>query len=112
MNTITFFFGHEATDNVPITGSGKGFLSTPLGILKENVSIDISQEILADNIRETVTKLASVFDPITKEMQNYVVDEIEFGLTIGADGKVGIIAAEATASMDATITVKLKRKES
>lgn len=109
MDTITFFFGHNALDSNIV--NKKGILATPMDLFRENISVDIPQEVLTENIRSAVTKVAAAFEPIADEMKMYVVDEIEFGLTVGTDGKVGIVAAEASASMEASIRVKLKRKD-
>lgn len=108
MDNITFYFDFTESD---ASTSSKGFLSTPKNLLRDDRLVDIPQDDLTNNIRQTVARIADIFNPDDNIMKKYEVDEIEFGLNIGTDGKVSIIAAEATASMSTSIRIKLKRKE-
>ena len=108
MDHITFYFENVESG---VSTSTKGFLSTPKNLLKDEKFVDIPQDMLTKNIQQTVAKIGDIFNSDDGAQKTFEVDEIEFSLNIGTDGKVSIIAAEVAASMSTSIRIKLKRKQ-
>lgn len=108
MDSITFYFGNTESD---VSTNIKGFLSTPKNLLKGESFVDIPQDVLTNNIKQTVKKIGDIFNSDDSVLKKYEVDEIEFSLNVGIDGNVSIIAAEAAASMGTSIRIKLKRNQ-
>ncbi len=108
MDHITFYFENAESD---VSTSTKGFLSTPKNLLKDEKFVDIPQDMLTKNIQQTVAKIGDIFNSDDSTKKTFEIDEIEFSLNIGTDGKVSIIAAEVATSMSTSIRIKLKRKQ-
>ena len=79
-------------------------------LLKEK-SVQVPKQLLKNNISEALNQISELF-LLNNGTTNYVIDEIEFGISIGAEGKVSILSVVGGGlSSNATLVIKLKRKE-
>lgn len=91
---------------------GKSFNSDSLvdSLLKEK-SVKLPKQLVKNNISEVLDQVGELF-LLDKSATNYFIDEIEFGISIGSEGKVSILSiVGGSLSANATLVVKLKRKE-
>lgn len=100
------FFSEEQSDNF----ISKGLFNTPKELSKIQY-IDVSEDCLKDEINKAINKIGNIVYNNENSVNGFEIDEIEFGLNIGMDGKVSLIALESTASMQTSIKIKLKRCE-
>lgn len=108
MKTITFFF---AQDDMTVDGiQRKGLFDIPSELTKCGNRIEIPTETLKKSMNEAIEKVVEII-PLEEHLPNsFQVEEIEFALNVGVDGKVSVIALESAASISSSITVRLKRK--
>ena len=109
METVTFYFPQDEfnTDDI----QRKGLFDVPHDLIRTGNQLDIPVDILKSRINEAIEKVAGIIHTENKLPNNFQVDEIEFALNVGMDGKVSVIALESAASISSSITVKLKRKD-
>lgn len=100
------FFTEEQSDSF----IRKDLFNTPKELSKIQC-VDISEESLKNDIHEAINKIGKIVYDNENSVSGFEIDEIEFGLNIGMDGKVSLIALESTASMQTSIKIKLKRCE-
>lgn len=107
MEMISFVFDFHGLDERD--KNVKGLFDVPKNLLNKEKYVDLPSEQLRKEISNTIESVLGMFDVDDGVMKSYYVDEIEFGLNIGVDGKVSIVAIENSASLDTSIKIKLKR---
>lgn len=107
MEMISFVFDFHGLDERD--KKVKGLFDVPKNLLNKEKYVDLPSEQLRKEISNTIESVLGMFDVDDGVMKSYYVDEIEFGLNIGVDGKVSIVAIENSASLDTSIKIKLKR---
>ncbi len=107
MNEISFLFENEYSNT-----SGnikKGMLEIPSSLLKSTKNIDFDVDSLKNRLNEVITNISQLVSVDNACLNGFEIDEIEFGINIGIDGKVSVVALEGSSSLSTTIKVKLKR---
>lgn len=78
--------------------------------LLKNCSEKLPQQVVKDNIAYAISQAGEIFG-LVSDGEQYAVDEIEFGISVGAEGKVSLLSVmSGGANSQATMTIKLKRK--
>lgn len=78
--------------------------------LLKNCSVKLPQQVVKDNIAHAISQAGEIFG-LVSDGEQYAVDEIEFGISVGAEGKVSLLSVmSGGVNSQATMTIKLKRK--
>ena len=78
--------------------------------LLQNCSAEVPLQVVKDNIKSAISQAGQIFALVNDDEQ-YAVDEIEFGISIGAEGKVSLLSVMSGGlNSQTTMTIKLKRK--
>lgn len=78
--------------------------------LLKNCSAKLPQQVVKDNIAHVISQAGEIFGLVSED-ERYAVDEIEFGISVGSEGKVSLLSVMSGGlNSQATMTIKLKRK--
>ena len=78
--------------------------------LLKNCSAKLPQQVVKDNIAHAISQVGEIF-ALVSDGEQYAVDEIEFGISVGAEGKVSLLSVmSGGVNSRTTMTIKLKRK--
>jgi len=77
---------------------------------KEAEVVQVPAEIIEQNMEETVSRFVRTLTKIDAESPVFEIDEVEFGICVGADGTISIASA-LNGGMNAQTTVKIKMKK-
>lgn len=77
---------------------------------KEAEVVQVPAEIIEQNMEETVSRFVNTLTKIDAESPVFGIDEVEFGICVGADGSISIASA-LNGGMNAQTTVKIKMRK-
>ena len=73
--------------------------------------VQIPAEQLKKNVRAVLDAVSEIFS-VSDDSSSFDVEEIEFGISIGVEGKVSLLSMiGGGASANSTMVIKLKRRE-
>lgn len=81
-------------------------------LLKKSDFSQISKQQLKENISAILKDVEEIF-ALEEKNTTYYIDEIEFGISIGVEGKVSLLSTVGGGvKSDATMIIKMKKKDS
>lgn len=112
-NYISMTFGKDEQE-IYIEGersmAGESLMNKIL--TQESQVLKVPADIMKNNIAEEVSQFVDVLDEVNVKSGGFEIDEVEFGICVGADGAISIASVlNGGVNAQTTIKIKLKRKE-